>query len=253
MLPGISNYLIGADIVPAIRGQQLFESSTTWTVPENVTSICAVVVGGGTGTTTAPGKGGSLRWINFLEVTPGETLTITVGSANNSSRIKRGGTDLIVAAGGTEGTSSSLLIENVGGGDGGNVGNNDVGPTSTGYGGSGGAGGYSGNGGRGGDSNNSFRQGSSGTGGSGGGGGGGYRAIPSPNGLGGLGGGVGLLGEGSSGAGGGGAFSIGSSGGNGSPGSSGSGTKYGGSNRSGGIRIIWGDGRAFPNTNTGDL
>ena len=250
MLPGISNTLIGADVTPVTKGQQLFESSTSWVVPENVTSVCAVLVGGGAGSAGGPGKGGSLRWINFLEVTPGETLTVTVGGAGDRSRIRRGGTDLIVAAGATDGTSTSLSTENVGGGDGGAAGSNDTGSTGVGYGGCGGAGGYSGNGGKGG--NGSGSAGANGSGGAGGGGGAGRRAYEE-SGNGGLGGGVGLYGEGSSGEGGAGGASGGDSGQAGSPGSGGVTTKYGGSNRAGGIRIIWGDGRAFPSTNTGDV
>jgi hypothetical protein len=60
-----------------------------------------------------------------------------------------------------------------------------------------------------------------------------------------------LLGEGSSGA---------SSSSDGNPGSGGSGNNYGGGGDGyfaatgpGGVRIIWGAGRAFPSTNTGNL
>ena len=55
-----------------------------WTVPDGVTSICAVVVGAGeTGekSTNGPdgGNGGDLRYVNNIAVTPGETLNLGAG------------------------------------------------------------------------------------------------------------------------------------------------------------------------------
>lgn len=154
--------------------------------------------------------------------------------------------------------------------------------------GGGGAGGYSGNGGRGAGSaaNNGVLVGAlSGSGG--GGGGGGSRPVRTSNSYGGAGGGgVGIYGEGSNGAGGvtntataanvqvnitvaGGGGSSGSTGnvslttvgtggagglygGGGGSGHS-SQSSVGGAGARGAVRIIWGDGRAYPSTNTADV
>lgn len=157
--------------------------------------------------------------------------------------------------------------------------------------GGGGAGGYSGNGGDGGSPASwLYRAPTPGTGGGGGGGGGVDRWLGSPQQQ--PGGGVGLLGQGASGAPGGNGihWAVPTPG---SPGSGGSGQLYGGGYPSGGpsydpfyggalsyknnvtvtpgqtiailiggpagnpgagaIRIIWGEGRSFPSTNTGDV
>jgi len=164
--------------------------NTNWTVPAGVTSISAVVIGGGGGGIASTsggcgGGGGDLRTYNNLAVTPGETLTITVGSqglagggptAGGISRIRRGGTDLLVAAGGGAGTISGSGAKNgtsttiggsVAGGDGGTSPNTTTSATS----GGGGAGGYTGAGGNGGASTGSGASSADGGGGGGGGGG----------------------------------------------------------------------------------
>lgn len=98
-----------------------FDGSTTWTVPTGVTSIDYVVVaGGGSGgmthrtTPTSGGGGGGgaggFRTGGNLPVTPGETLTLTVGAGGSSGA-------------GTSGDPSSLVstantIESAGGGRG---------------------------------------------------------------------------------------------------------------------------------------
>jgi len=144
--------------------------------------------------------------------------------------------------------------------------------------GGGGAGGYSGNGGNGGAGP---ANGTAGAGG-GGGGGAGYDVYFNPGGVcGASGGGVGILGEGSSGARGttSGVQSVITGGGGGSGGTNGGnyyyrnngGGAYGGGGAAlggdglysvgvssapggnGAVRIIWGDNRAFPSTNTGNL
>ena len=129
--------------------------------------------------------------------------------------------------------------------------------------GGGGAGGYSGNGGYGGHHNSGWGRGSDGAGG---GGGGGYGST---EGYGGGGGGVGLLGQGSNGQnttsnGGAGTGGSGGSAGQGNVnqdqdvpggdygGGAGSNDQYGSYGGVGGVRIIWGQGRAFPNTLTSD-
>lgn len=140
--------------------------------------------------------------------------------------------------------------------------------------GGGGAGGYSGNGGSGGndDLGGNYSSGQSGSGGAGGGGGS-YLGFSDLNGS--SGGGVGILGEGDSGSGAVGLDNLQIIGGGG--GSGGSDGPYGYFSNKGGtgdfgggaavqarfarkrpagngaVRIIWGSGRAFPSTNTGNL
>jgi len=271
---------ISYDITQPV-GQQLFTTTGTsnFTVPVGVTSISAVCVGGGGGGAGgnsdgggSSGGGGGALCYGRIQVTPGETLTITVGNGGNGgtsgndgdngglSRIARGATNLITANGGDGGVnddtgtvnggtrSVDASVTDSGGGNGGNSGGNS---TNTGSGG-GGAGGYSGNGGAGGTTGN----GSAGSGGSGGGGG----ATSAGQGYGG--GGVGVLGAGAGGAAG---LLNTSGGGGGSGGNDGTrpaGGTYGGgggacdddTNSSGGnggqgaVRIIWGPGRAYPST-----
>ena len=144
------------------------------------------------------------------------------------------------------------------GGDGNRSGLNDTGSSC----GGGGAAGYSGNGGQGGHYTSGWGTGSSGQGG---GGSGGYAG--SSESYGGGGGGVGLNGEGSSGqhsSSGGGYGRGGSGGGNGGGntgndpdvpggdygGGAGSNDSYGSYGGIGAVRILWGQGREFPSTNT---
>jgi hypothetical protein len=256
----------------------------SWTVPDNVTTINVVAIGGGGGGAAgrdfSAGAGGALAYVNFIPVTPGEILTVGVGTsgigANRSagtqtdggnSYVRRGGiggTSLVEAGGGKKGnnfaTNSSGGLVIVGtGGSGGQGGTGDTGRG----GGGGGAGGYSGNGGSGG--------GNIGSSGSGGGGGGGSSTIF----PGGGGGGVGIYGRGLSGSAvsGSGVGGIGGSGGqNGqnrqSLTSAGDGGNYGGGGGagdsssdpsgfggSGAVRIIWGldINRIFPISNLGDF
>lgn len=261
--------------------------SNSWVVPAGVTSVSVVAVGGGGGgcrSTSAGGggSGGDLRYYNNLSVTPGETLTITVGSGGTRgttggdggfSRVARGGTTLLEAAGGGGGTTaaprakngtSSTIGGSIGGGDGG------AGATASGSvqcGGGGGAGGYSGAGGDG--VFTTTGAGDNGTGGAGGGGGGGGDTDTAGNG-----GGVNLFGEGENGAGGNsgtvnGFSATGGSYGDGAlnvntlsidnpvilpvMGAGGGGDDNGTEASNGGqgaVRIIWpGDTRSFPSTN----
>ena len=190
--------------------------STPWVVPTGVTTIYAVAVGGGggsawsgitlaaTGAGGGGGGGGGLRWINNLTVTPGETLTIVVGSggaggtaaggysgsAGGNTSILRGATVLVQAGGGGGGTWAGVAGNSAGvGGAGGTGTTTGAGPVSgtvgganggaggsqainAGGGGGGGAGGYLGNGGTGGAgnvANNTLA--AAGSGGAGGGGG----------------------------------------------------------------------------------
>jgi hypothetical protein len=241
--------------------------------------------GGGGNYNGNAGGGGGLSWKNNIPVMPGEQLIITVGEGGQSlgvsgldSIILRGSTELLKAGGGGWGSSSGSSRGGLGGTyidssySGGNGGDGGI-KFSSGTivnAGAGGAGGYSGNGGAGASTtgfSGSIASGGSGTGGGGGGGGtagGTYDRA---------GGGVGLLGQGPNGAGGqsfttgygaGLGGSYGQSGGNKSSGpidtssvSSLNGGNYGGGGSysfngsigvggSGGVRIIWGEGRSFP-------
>ena len=291
----LSSYIVGTGGTAAV-GQQVFTSNGTFTVPAGVTQVSAVVIGGGGGGGNssgsflgqASGAGGGAGGLSYgtFSVTPGETLTVNVGSgggvgsSGGSSSIVRSSTTLLQGSGGTGGGTNnnngtgggSSGTERDGGGDGGAGGDGSgalFANAPDGGGAGGGAGGYSGNGGAGGG------DGGSGSGGSGGSGGGGGAGSTNDDGGGG-GGGVGLLGEGSNGSAGssgspgngGGAGSGGSNGSNGSSDDAGSGGNYGGGGGGGGgttgtngngagggagaARIIWGAGRSYPSTNTAD-
>lgn len=227
----------------AAQGQVVFTTAgtTNWTVPAGVTSICCVCV-------QANGNA------------PATTVTVAstvVCQALNASRIGDGGGD-----GGARGNAAF--------------------DSAAGYyraGGGGGAGGYAGTGGRGATLGSlSATAGAGGGGGGGSAGGFGGQTVPGANG-----GGVGVLGQGANGT----AGSFGNAGG---AGSGGSGIQYGGGGggaantptntatsggalsyknniavtpgstvvisigaSNGAVRIIWGTGRAYPSTNTGNI
>ena len=267
-------------------GESSFTTPGTysWTVPTDVTSISAVAVGGGGGGPGigAGGGGGALAYVNHISVTPGETLTVGVGTSGlgantpgvgltatdgGNSYLKRGAISLVEAGGGQFGPTATFdALPGAGGtvivGTGGTGGAGAPGDTGGGIQGSGGggAGGYSGSGGQGGQSN--FGGSSPG---SGGGGGGGNGTTNAGNG----GGGVGIFGQGISGVAGGGggsggeagqitpSTSIAGSGGNygGGGGSGDGGSDIGGYGGTGAVRIIWGLGasRQFPRSRTGVL
>lgn len=218
-------------VVGVAQGEQLFVNenyqgfsdatytnwTTTYTIPEGITSICAVCVGGGGGGSYSwagsGGAGGALAWANNISVTPGEVLTVNVGkggalgNGGGDSDIRRAdGTVIFGAEGGRHAATTlaaaatpiegSVTPGNISSGRGGLC-------SANGYGGGGGAGGYSGNGGNGRysqgisatNTSNTFNPTGNGTGGAASGGTG-YQS--STYGFGG-GGGVGLYGEGPSG------------------------------------------------------
>lgn len=244
--------------------EQVYSSpgTYTFTVPDDVTSLSVVCIGGGAGTfvrlPTSPnraGEGGALAYRNNISVTPGEEIVVVVGAGaapSSAPNYPRGGNSSFgsecVAAGGKVFSGDSRPIV----GDAGFLGGQAVGSS----GGGGGAGGYAGVGGNGGEEYTGFGSqhiGSSGSGGAGGGGGGG---TPGNGGAGG--GGTGLYGQGPSGSGGG----LRSPGGGGSGGENGTRTNGGGpgggagaldgAGADGAVRIIWpGNLRSFPTTRTG--
>jgi hypothetical protein len=220
------------------------------------------VVVGAKGTPSSPGNyagnGGTSYFI--------DTNTVYGGGGGGTGRDRNGSASRPGYGGQGGGYGGSGGTEQGGGfgGDGGDGNRSSLSDTGQSCG-AGGAGGYTGNGGRGGDYNSDNA-----TNGSGGGGGGGRTNIGNNEIYGGGGGGVGILGQGSNGSrgdtGNGGAGRGGSGGSDGQGNSSGNpdvpGGDYGGgagSNDSygsyggkGAVRIIWGQGRAFPSTNTQD-
>jgi hypothetical protein len=208
----------------AFIGGVLFNTTGyhTWTVPEGVTEINMVAIGGGGGGSLdhdgSSGGGGGLGWKNAVSVTGGEVLQIQVGSGGNKEAqsggngtgtfykgedggnswvARQSGTYLAIGGGGGGGPAGGdTSVSNADGGsytgDGGGVGGQ--GGSSSQYPrGGGGAGGYTGAGGDGSTSDNTNAPS-----GSGGGGGGGARANDGFNGPG---GGVGIYGQGANGAG----------------------------------------------------
>lgn len=254
---------------PTVTGQQVYTVPGTYvfTVPDGVFSICAVCVGGGgngySGSGFSPGAWGSngtggagagLRWRNNIPVTPGETIPIVVGGPGQSSSIQ----GKLLAEGGQHGVFSGSATGGGGNiyggtGGGGNGGNATLADDRRSAGG-GGAGGYTGNG-----ATASY----SGPSATGGGGGAGNHGLHSPSSwLSGGGGGVGLIKQGANGT----NVNRGATGGSGgengvSPitdttirpsggrcgggGGSRNGSVFGlGGN--GGVRIIWGPNRSYP-------
>jgi len=239
----------------AAPGQDAYTSAGTysWVAPSGITSVSVVAVG-----PQYYGEAGGLGWKNAISVTPANSYTVVVGTSyttQNSYFISS------ATVAGNSGNTRTYVGD--GGGNGGTAGVSWAG---------GGAGGYSGNGGDCGATNSNGGNGAGGAGGAGGSSN--QNAAVYGAGDGGGGGGVGILGEGSSGTGGagttsaigGGGGSGGQNGGNGNlvTGNSLPGGVYGGGRaygyNSGGVaggggavRIIWGPGRAFPSTNTGNV
>ncbi|MFL5815918.1 MAG: glycine-rich domain-containing protein [Bdellovibrionia bacterium] len=258
----------------------------TWTVPAGVNSVSVLAVGGGGGgagggSNLGGGGGGGLCYANSIAVTPGSSITVVVG-AGGTSGVAGGDSSFngttVVAYGGATSVGGASALGGSGSAVGGtcNSGGNGgifVGTGSPFSAGGGGAAGYSGAGGAGGNASGSSipTNQTAGSGGGGGGGGGASDAANANHGAGAGGGGVGPYGisnngaagasstsagngqtgglGGSLGAGGGtppsgtngangGAFGGGGGGGNGAPGGTGGG---------GVVRIIWGNGKSFPN------
>lgn len=203
---------------PVLAGQELFTSSRTFVVPAGVTSISVVgITKGENGTdfgdsTVRSGAGGCLRYVNGISVSPGESLSVNMGTYpfDGTDISLRRGAEILMRATGRGNTDMVGL-----GFDGGNWAQGS-GSSLTGA----GAGGYTSAG-----ADSGFGAGTTGGGGSslmGGGAGAPAGAAPTQAGAA-YGGGAGI-----------------------SPGLSSTGGPAG-------IRIIWGPGRAFPNTNTGDV
>jgi len=266
----------------ALGGEAVFTNVGThsWVVPDDVESVCVVCIGGGSGGSRSGGSGsdgggaGGLGWINDYAVVPGDTYTVVVGyggTGASTTDATNGGPSYFVnnntvAGFASPSTASSYIGGSYFGDGGGDGGTAQAGSAAGGA----GAGGYTGNGGA--DT-------SAGSGGGGGGGDEYPNSVPQGHDSGGGGGGTGLYGEGLSGAagtpstndnngkggsgGGDGALGTlvnprggdgGLYGGGGGPGgydNSGTLISYtGGNGGQGAVRIIWGNGRAFPSTKT---
>ena len=284
-----SDYSTGTSFTTGVAaGQQAYTSAGTysWTAPAGVSSVCVVVVGaGGSGRKdhdSCGGGGGALAYKNNISVTPGSSYTVVVGSPGASITSVGNGQDggnsyfintsTCYAQGGRKGTQNSTAATSGKVGDGGGEG----GGSSDNRGGACGAAGYSGNGG-----NSAYSNTQPGAAPSGGGGSAAYNFDQQGSHGG---GGVGILGEGTSGA----APGTNTNDGNGRGGSGGAdggfatsgggyfnaGTKGDGGDYGGGggrgttvssyqtnsgaggkgaVRIIWGNGRSFPSTNTADV
>lgn len=114
---------------------QLFTSSGSWTVPAGVTRIRATVVGGGGGGAatldntnfSAGGPGGVA--IGDLTVTPGASLTVTVGAGGAGSNTTNGTAgststfETLSATGGARGTTGTNTAGAAGVGSGGSISN----------------------------------------------------------------------------------------------------------------------------------
>jgi hypothetical protein len=157
----------------------------TFTVPDDVTSICAVVVGGGGSSaddTVTPVGGNPGTYSEISGV-------VTANGGSGASAFL-----FFFSSGGAGGGGTTLVPGVIGGGNGGNGGDGD----GFSAGGGGGAGGYSGSGGSGGVTQG---PGFNGSGGGGGGGASWITLFPSYSGdAAGGGGGVGILGQGADGA-----------------------------------------------------
>ena len=278
-MAGFQNMMFNIGPAVVAPGQVQFTTAGTysWTAPAGVTSASVVAVGGGGGPDrntgrVGSGQGGGLGWKNNITVVPGSSYTVEVGAggirpANTTVIGYNGGNSYFISlatVAGIGGLGKSNTLANSGSfvGDGGGIGG---GGATTIRGSGGGAGGYAGNGAAGvaGPGTPGIAGPAAPPGGGAGAGGSG------PGGAGG--GGVGILGQGPSG----GASPAattdnggrgGSGGTNGGPSGTniGTGGTHGGgggtlgtagaqSGGTGAVRIIWGTGRAFPSTGTGNL
>jgi hypothetical protein len=221
---------------PPPTGQVEYTTPGTysWVAPTNVTSVCVVCVGAGSGGKRIvfvkpgdddefywAGAGGALAYTNNITVTPGQSYTVVVGAGGiggyngtagesstfNSTTCGAGGGQVATGSSAySVGPSGGSILNGDGGGAGGACGNYGGGQAGGYNPGGGGAGGYSGSGGQGGNgaaiNYGNAVAGSPGNGGGGGGGATGGQTFNQGAYFGAAGGGVGILGEGASGAGG---------------------------------------------------
>lgn len=257
-------------ISPNGQTSYLTQGTYSWTAPAGVTSVCVVCIGPTLNWANYSyyGRGGGgLGWKNNIPVISGNSYTVVVGNSSLGTDSYFIDTSTVKGGCATSNSTGGTYVGD-GGGNGGNGGAYGGGSVS---GGGGGAGGYSGNGGNGSSSGNGSAADSNS-----GGGGGGAANYPPAGMFPGGGGGVGIYGKGPDGAGGvysttssntlgggrGGSYGINgsSSNTNGAYGSAAVGggmaglsTEVSGGPYSGAVRIIYGNGRSFPSTLTGNL
>lgn len=99
-----------------VPSQSVYTSNATFTIPAGVTKLFTVVVGGGgagqnveDGPSAANGAGGGAGGVaiqTFTGLTPGNTLTVTVGAAGGTSSVSSGTQSIttVQATGGTAGS-----------------------------------------------------------------------------------------------------------------------------------------------------
>lgn len=250
-------------------GEAIFTApgSHNWTVPEGVSQVCAVAIGGGGGgggiftpsvtSVGSGGGGGGLCYTNNVSVTPGDEVAVIVGKGGRgeeaSASPEAGGTSsffaLISAYGGKRQLRDPSKRNEGGQGEGGTnfqggSGGNNFQERKL-AGGGGGAAGYNQKGGNGSNSGNkdNANLGAGGGGGVGlkGGADGGYGAFSKNAGIGGSGGNRGQNGISANG-GNGGRYG----GGGGGTGHASNQSPVAGDGAPGAVRIIWGPGRSFP-------
>lgn len=139
--------MYATNVIP--DGDSNFSGTTSWTVPDDVTAINIVCIGGGAGGggggaggySAIGGAGGGGAYVNNVAVTPGEVLTVECGAGGNGgsgpqnptapggdggdSKVSRGGTALCHASGGKWQNGNRCDAGNVVVGDGGGLGGSD--------------------------------------------------------------------------------------------------------------------------------
>tara|TARA_B110000503_G_scaffold12801_1_gene17426 strand:+ start:12604 stop:14385 length:1782 start_codon:yes stop_codon:yes gene_type:complete len=274
----VVNPPIGQAIYTGVTNTAGDQSYYTWVAPAGVSTVSVAAIGAGGGGyygwAVCGGAGGALTWANGIPVTPGSSYTIAVGRGGCWSQSGGGCScfpNIMAANGGRCGCCPGCCYINTGAitGNAGGASGTPAYPDTAG--GGGGGGGYAGN---------QCRYSNSGYTGCHGGGGNANSHHSSTYGTGG-GGGTGIYGQGNNGTCGNGGYSH-STGGGGGQGSNGTcgkpgepwnngqgngwscggcfgggggggGTSHGGGwGGPGAVRIIWGNGRAYPSTNTAD-
>ena len=134
--------MTGSNVIP--DGDNVFSGTTSWTVPDDVTAINILCIGGGaggagggaSGYSCCGGAGGGGAYANSVAVTPGEVLTVECGSGGSGngggsgseqpdSKVSRGGTALCHASGAKWQSHSRCDAGRMIVGDGGGLGGSD--------------------------------------------------------------------------------------------------------------------------------